>query len=160
MGGFAKGVGLCSAFVAELWGVLEGLRYVHRMGLVKVELNIDSEAVVQVVKNRYMSSSLGVALVKQIWRLLDMNWEVEVSHTYREANKCADALANLGCSLANEIVFYDRCPSHISDLCNAQKVPPSRPCQSSHVRGVTLPPLLLKSPYPWAQDKKELLTSY
>jgi hypothetical protein len=29
-GGFAKCVGLCSAFVAELWGVVEGLKYVYR----------------------------------------------------------------------------------------------------------------------------------
>ncbi|MCI21595.1 ribonuclease H protein, partial [Trifolium medium] len=38
LGGFAKCVGLCSAFVAELWGVYEGLRYAHRKGFRKVEL--------------------------------------------------------------------------------------------------------------------------
>jgi hypothetical protein len=27
LGGFARCVGLCSAFMAELWGVVEGLRY-------------------------------------------------------------------------------------------------------------------------------------
>jgi hypothetical protein len=36
LGGFAKGVGLCSGFVAELWGVLEGLKYVRRLGFLKV----------------------------------------------------------------------------------------------------------------------------
>jgi ribonuclease HI len=116
LGGFAKGVGLCSAFVAELWGVLVGLKFVRRLGFLKVELHIDSKAVVQVVETRKLRSSLGVALAKQIWHLLDMDWCVEISHSYREANKCADALANIGCSLNHEILVFDDCPSHIRDI--------------------------------------------
>jgi hypothetical protein len=47
--GFAKNVGNCSAFIAELWGVLEGLCLAHRMGFPNVELSVDSQAVVQVL---------------------------------------------------------------------------------------------------------------
>jgi hypothetical protein len=46
LGGFAKGVGNCSAFMAELWGVFEGLALAKRMGLRKIELHIDSAVVV------------------------------------------------------------------------------------------------------------------
>ncbi|PNX90804.1 ethylene responsive transcription factor 1b [Trifolium pratense] len=102
IGGFAKYVGMCNAFVAELWGVLEGLRLVRRLGFNKVELNIDSQAVVQAIKSNCSNSLVGGSLLKQIWRLLEIDWEVEVSHVYREANKCADALANIGCSLDYE----------------------------------------------------------
>jgi ribonuclease HI len=116
IGGFAKGVGLCSAFMAELWGVLEGLKYVRRLGFLKVELHIDSKAVVQVVETRHLRSSLGVALAKQIWHLLNMDWCVEISHSYREANKCADALINFGCSLNHEIMVFDVCPSHLREI--------------------------------------------
>jgi 3-mercaptopyruvate sulfurtransferase SseA len=77
------------------------------MGFTKVELNIDSVAVVQVLTVRRTSSHTGNALAKRIWKLLDMDWTIEISHTYREANKCADAMANLGCSLDYDIVFYD-----------------------------------------------------
>jgi ribonuclease HI len=41
LGGFAKCVGLCSAFVAELWGVVEGLRYAYRLGFRKIQLSVD-----------------------------------------------------------------------------------------------------------------------
>jgi ribonuclease HI len=122
LGGFAKHVGLCSAFMAELWGVYEGLRYASRMGFMKVELNIDSEAVVQVIKARRVCSSSSNALIKQIRRLLDMDWLVEIAHTYREANKCADALANIGCSLDYDIMFFDSCPSRISEICKKDRV--------------------------------------
>ncbi|MCH81217.1 F-box/LRR-repeat protein [Trifolium medium] len=86
LGGFAKCVGLCSVFVAELWGVLEGLRCVRRLGFSNVEVNIDSTLVVQVMKERRVTSSQGYALAKQIWKLLDSDWVIEISHTYREAN--------------------------------------------------------------------------
>jgi ribonuclease HI len=73
LGGFAKGVGLCSAFIAELWGVYEGLHHAYRMGYRKVELDIDSMAVVSVFKNRRSSSSSDCSLLKRIWRLMQQD---------------------------------------------------------------------------------------
>ncbi|GAU34393.1 hypothetical protein TSUD_217330 [Trifolium subterraneum] len=116
LGGFAKCVGLCSAFVAELWGVYEGLQHVYSMGFKKVELHIDSETVVHVLKKGNSTSSLGCSLLKQIWQLLEMDWLVEINHTYREANMCADALTNIGCSFDFNIVFYDSVPSQLRDI--------------------------------------------
>jgi ribonuclease HI len=112
--GFAKNVGKCNAFVAELWGVLEGLRCVRRMGFSKVEINIDSVSVVQLLQQRNLHSMSGGTVTRQIWKLLDLNWDIEITHSYREANKCADALANVGCSLGRDIVFYDVCPPFLS----------------------------------------------
>jgi ribonuclease HI len=66
LGVFAKCVGLCSAFIAKLWGVVEGLRFAHRLGFKKVELNIDSEAVVRVVNNG-TSSSVSVSGLCWLW---------------------------------------------------------------------------------------------
>jgi hypothetical protein len=43
LGGFAKQIGICSAaFMADLWGVLVGLRFAWRMGYIAVELEVDS----------------------------------------------------------------------------------------------------------------------
>ncbi|MCH80005.1 RNA-directed DNA polymerase (Reverse transcriptase) [Trifolium medium] len=38
LSGFAKGLGICSVLVAEMWGALEGLRCAWRMGVKRVEL--------------------------------------------------------------------------------------------------------------------------
>jgi ribonuclease HI len=115
LGGFAKGVGVCSAFVAELWGVLEGLQYARRLRFMAVELNIDSVTVVQVIKTGKLSSPIGLPLVKQIRRYLELDWEVMIVHAYRESNNCADVLANIGCTLDREIIFYDFCPPQVRD---------------------------------------------
>jgi ribonuclease HI len=118
LGGFAKGVGDCSAFVAELWGVYEGLRQVYKMGFRKVEVEVDSETVVQVIKSGCSKSPKGSSLIKRICQLLAKDWSVDITHIYREANKCADAMANLGCARDFVVEFFVSCPSHVSDLYN------------------------------------------
>ncbi|PNY06576.1 ubiquitin carboxyl-terminal hydrolase 8-like protein [Trifolium pratense] len=85
----------------------------------KVEMNLDSQAVVQVIKKKRLNSLMGSTVVRQIWRLLEMVWEVEVTHIYREVNKGADALANIGCSLDHGILTYDVCPDQLSELYGA-----------------------------------------
>jgi ribonuclease HI len=84
LGGFAKHIGTCSAFTAELWGVLEGLSYAWSMGFKLVELDVDSVAVVKVIKTGVTTSVAGVSLIKSIRRLLEQGWEVKITHSYRE----------------------------------------------------------------------------
>ncbi|MCI32337.1 hypothetical protein A2U01_0053550, partial [Trifolium medium] len=36
------------------------------------------------------------SLVCQICHLIERDWEIRIQHSYREANKCADMLANIG----------------------------------------------------------------
>jgi ribonuclease HI len=104
--------------VAELWGVYEGLRQVYKMGFRKVEVEVDSETVVQVIKSGCSKSLKGSSLIKRICQLLAKDWSVDITHIYREANKCADAMANLGCARDFVFEFFVSCPSHVSDLYN------------------------------------------
>jgi hypothetical protein len=53
-----------------------------------MELYIDSTSIMNVIKNGVTSSSMGYSLVKSIRKLLDEEWEVKISHSYREANQC------------------------------------------------------------------------
>jgi ribonuclease HI len=96
--------------------VLEGLKCARSLGFHKAELSIDASSVVHVLKNRQSHSLIGQIVLKQIWKLLDLDWEVDISHSFREANKCADALASVGCSVSNNSIFYDVCPHFISNF--------------------------------------------
>jgi ribonuclease HI len=42
LGGFSKYIGQCSAFVEELWGVFEGLKWAQVKGFRRVEVSVDS----------------------------------------------------------------------------------------------------------------------
>ncbi|MCH83152.1 ribonuclease H protein [Trifolium medium] len=58
IGGFAKFVGHSIAFVAELWGVYEGLKFVRKLGLRAVKINVDSLSVVKVLEGNHGGSTL------------------------------------------------------------------------------------------------------
>jgi hypothetical protein len=76
---------------------------------------------------------MGNALAKLIWKLINIDWTIEISHTYREASKCADAMANLECSLDYDLVFYDMCPDSISEVFSNDNKGISTPRQANSV---------------------------
>ncbi|CAJ2664280.1 unnamed protein product [Trifolium pratense] len=115
-GGFSKKLGNCSAYEVELWGVYEGLRLAWERGFKKVELRVDSMVVAYTLKNGSKGSVVGWRLVQQIRRFLELDWEIKICHSYREANKCADALANIGCQQESTLMIYEHCLAQLSSL--------------------------------------------
>jgi hypothetical protein len=71
-----------------------------------VELHIDSLVVARNITDNKSSSIIGKSLVERIRRLLELDWEVVVRHSYREANFCADVLANHGYLMENDSFFF------------------------------------------------------
>jgi ribonuclease HI len=80
--------------------LFEGLRYAN---FHLVEIHLDSIVLVQAITPRPNGggSLQGRFFAEKIRRLLDLEWEMVVHHSYREANQCANALANLDCSIVS-----------------------------------------------------------
>jgi L1 cell adhesion molecule like protein len=116
LGGFSHHLGSCNAYLAELWGVLDGLKLAYDRGFKKIALHIDSYVVVQTLQSDKDGSVVGWRVIHEIKRLLAMEWEVRICHSYREANTCADALANLGCDHEPGMRVYEQCPAWLSSL--------------------------------------------
>lgn len=114
--GFAKSVGHENTFLVKLCGMVEGLKYARKMNLCCVELHVDSLVVVKVITSRCNGSVRGRALVDKKIRLIELDWKVLVKHTYREVNQCTNALANIGCNMVNDCIYFDVCPSQIRHL--------------------------------------------
>jgi hypothetical protein len=70
------------------------------------------------------------SLVHRIQGLIQLDWEIIIQHSYREANRCADILANLGCNLGLPLIFCESCPAQVSLMFAADLI------------GVTTPPLI------------------
>jgi ribonuclease HI len=112
MEGFAKGLGDTTAYMAELWGIYEGLRMARRQGVEKLELRSDSQVIVRSLQEDNNGSSImGCALMKRIRDLLKGSWDVKVIHVFREANRFADMLGNKGNEGNYKIEFFDH-PLH------------------------------------------------
>ncbi|CAJ2646335.1 unnamed protein product [Trifolium pratense] len=86
------------------------------MNFQAVELHVNSLVVVQALTDDSKGSPCGSAIIQKIRKLLGSDWEVRVHHAYRETNKCADALASIGCSMRAGSSFYNCCPAQLSSL--------------------------------------------
>jgi ribonuclease HI len=95
--GFAKALVDTTAYMAKLWGIYEELKLAKQREMVKLEVRTDSQVIAQSLHERKNGSTMGCALMKQIRRLLEGPWEVHIVHVFREANRCADIIANMGC---------------------------------------------------------------
>jgi hypothetical protein len=40
-----------------------------------------------------------IDVIQKVRKLLGLDWEVKVQHSYRESNRCANVLVNIGCSM-------------------------------------------------------------
>jgi hypothetical protein len=62
--GFSKGLGVCSAYVAELWGVFEGLKLALCYGFLRVEVHVDSQVVVNTISFAKGGSHFNILIVR------------------------------------------------------------------------------------------------
>ncbi|CAI0471250.1 unnamed protein product [Linum tenue] len=93
---FVCNLGSCSITSAELKGAMEGLKIAWDEGYRKIELNLDSETAISIINNHLDDEHRHGQAAVQFRNLLDRDWEIKISHVYRESNCAADYLANAG----------------------------------------------------------------
>jgi hypothetical protein len=54
--------------------------------------------------------------MKKVRNLLDGPWEVRIILLFREANKCADMLANMGSEGISGIEFFENPPTRVAQV--------------------------------------------
>jgi hypothetical protein len=103
---FSQHLRRCNAYLAALWGVI-GLKLAYDRGSKKTALHTDSNVVVQTLQSDKDDNVVGWRIIHKIRRLLAMNWEVEICHSYCESNACADAIVNLECDHESGMHVYE-----------------------------------------------------
>jgi len=97
--GFQKYIGRSSTFVAELWGVFQGLKLAILKGFTRILLQVDSKAVILAIRSGNEGSASGWRLIQAIQKFIRMVNQFQINHMYKETNRCVDKLANHDCSL-------------------------------------------------------------
>lgn len=108
MHGFYCRVGSANAVWAEMWGLRLGIKLACQLKLQRVVFEMDFEVVLKMVHSGSTNNVFLRSLLQEILSLQHADWSTSVSHIYREANRCADLLANLGHSASFEWVLFDR----------------------------------------------------
>ncbi|KAG7558925.1 Ribonuclease H-like superfamily [Arabidopsis thaliana x Arabidopsis arenosa] len=113
LGGFALNIGVCTAPVAELWGVYYGLVIAWEGGFRRVILEVDSALVVGFLQSGVEDTHPLAFLVRLCHGFISRDWLVRVTHVYREANRLADGLANYAFSLSLGFQHLNVCPEDV-----------------------------------------------
>ncbi|CAL1380813.1 unnamed protein product [Linum trigynum] len=106
---YACNLGSCTITRAELKGAVEGLKIAWEKGYRKVEVNLDSNTAVSILKEKGDTSSNHGLLALQAKELLSRSWTVNINHVYRECNSAADFLASMGHDLHFGTHHLDTC---------------------------------------------------
>ncbi|GAU38238.1 hypothetical protein TSUD_145930 [Trifolium subterraneum] len=114
--GFAKVLGSCSAYVAELWGIYEEIKIANDRNLMRIEIQVDSKATLQCFTSSKTGNIRGRKLVRIIREVIDQGMKVQFNHVYKKANKVADWLTNVGCKLVNGSIMFELPPQELLSL--------------------------------------------
>ncbi|CAN1767631.1 Putative ribonuclease H protein At1g65750 [Linum perenne] len=93
---YSVNLGRCSITRAELRGILVGLDVVWDIRIRKVAVQVDSKVAISLISEPGEPCHHHAGEVVAIRKLLQRDWEVTISHVYREGNKIADYLASIG----------------------------------------------------------------
>ena len=85
--------------MAELWCLYQGLILAWDTGIKRLLVEVDSLCVSHMISKQVVVPNAFYALVVAIRKLLSRNWQVSLTHIFREANSAADFKANMAHSV-------------------------------------------------------------
>ncbi|KAL2902360.1 hypothetical protein RDABS01_027442 [Bienertia sinuspersici] len=130
LGAFSMNLGVCNAIRAELMALKQGLLLARLKSIKKLDIRVDSEACVKLLNTETEQHGPKSQLVRACVELNRKEWNVVLSHCYREANRAADWLANRGVAQEPHIMFEDQPPTAL------------RPFLEYDIRGITCPRMI------------------
>ena len=91
--GYARAIGTTTSVVIELWALRDDLNLCISLNLQAMEIELDVKLVVELISKEESQLNSNDVIVADCREGLKKIPRVRVLHCYREANKCADALA-------------------------------------------------------------------
>ena len=92
----SKNIGITNSFVAELWGLRDGLLLCSNLNIPSLIVEIDAKSIVEIFcKTGYVNDVIS-PILDDCKMLITKFQQVQFNHCFRQSNQCADALARLG----------------------------------------------------------------
>lgn len=115
--GFAASFGICSAYKAEVAAAEIGLIMAKEMGIQRLILQMDNKACIEVLNNDDYQGGECFYMLQQYRHIIShYDSNIRILHCYREGNKVADKLANVGVVQEEKIVYFNVPPHKITSL--------------------------------------------
>nr|XP_023878038.1 uncharacterized protein LOC111990496 [Quercus suber] len=114
--GFARKIGITSSFLAELWALRDGLSLCVSRGFAAVEVELDAKSIVDAISNPEYANIFASSLMEDCRHMVKQVPQIRFKHCFREANRCADALARMGGILDADFTVFENPPVDISNF--------------------------------------------
>ncbi|XP_028765356.1 uncharacterized protein LOC114723329 [Neltuma alba] len=98
--------------MAEVWGIIEGLKLCWNLGFRKVQVETDAKEIINQIREKGEIEGDN-ALTNILQELIRREWQLEFSYTYREGNRCADMMAKMSLSIPQRWSMWEAPPSGI-----------------------------------------------
>ena len=122
-GGFMFNIGQGGSFLAEVWGILMGLRCAWDLGVRSVVLETDClEAVVECLEDDRVHGLEVSHIFYQIRDMLKMDWDVRIEWVRRDCNNIADKLAHRALHVGQGVVGFIEVPDFIAEEVDQEKL--------------------------------------
>ncbi|KAL9443990.1 hypothetical protein AB3S75_017211 [Citrus x aurantiifolia] len=114
--GFCMRIGESSTLMAELWGLYQGLILAWDTGIKRLLVEVDSLCVTQMISKQVVVPNVFHTLIVAVQELLRRNWQIAITHIYREANSAADFMANMAHSAPLGLYVFSDPPMGIYSI--------------------------------------------
>jgi ribonuclease HI len=113
VGGFSRAIGATTSVQAELRALKDGLELAIDLGILNLEIEIDSLVAVELVNSITSPNVFLSAIVTDCKSLMESFELCSLKHIFREANGCADLLAKTGCVQSSDFLAFSNAPAHV-----------------------------------------------
>ena len=114
--GYARAIGYTTSVMAELWALRDGINLCIDLNLKNVIIELDAKLVVDLLMKDERRSNGNEVIIANYKECLKRIPRVKIQHCFREANKCADALARRGAVSPNDFVVFQFPPADVALL--------------------------------------------
>lgn len=113
--GFSGSCGFADNLTAEVYAIIHGLDLAWNHGYRDIILESDSKSAIDLLYTVQQYHPI-FPLMDHIHGVLARQWKVEIQHTLREGNECADWMAKLGATSDTSFAIWDNCPHPLSTI--------------------------------------------
>ena len=93
--------------LAEVWAVRYGLNLARELGIHYLIVKLDAMEIVLALNNVSCPNILICGIVHDCRNLVHAFHRCEMKHSYRETNKCSNALVKRGFSLFSDVMLFE-----------------------------------------------------
>ena len=112
-GGFSRAIGVTTSVQAELRALKDGLELAIDLGILNLEIEMDSLVAVELVNSITTPNVFLSAIVTDCRSLMERFELCSLKHIFREANGCADVLAKAGCVQSSDFLSFSNASAHV-----------------------------------------------